>query len=123
MARKIEAHDSGVKRRMSKLGAILSPKLLKARKYRSSTNWKKVRKVFITDNPMCEDVFKDHRDKGTTKFSQEVHHIRQVATHYHLRNYYPNLAALCTKCHSKVSVLERQNKPTVYLFDEPRNIV
>lgn len=91
-------------------------KLVRAKKYRDSQNWKDVRAIQKGEFPMCYDPFKDHREEGTTVPMAQVHHIYGLATHFHLRAYDRNLASLCVVCHDKVEKLERRGKKTQYLF-------
>ncbi len=114
--RKIESHDKQLKERLNKIGAVMPATLARARKYRSSSNWQTVRALKLADTPLCQDPFKDHSDIGTSVPGTQVHHIRGLATHFSLRAYEPNLASICTSCHSKIESMERQNKPTHYLF-------
>lgn len=116
MPRKIESHDVDVKKRMNKIGAVLPFHLARARRYRSSQNWQDVRKVFLKEFPLCEDVHSIHSDENTAVPAKEVHHIRAVATHYNMRNYKKNLSALCVGCHHIISAMEKKDQPTYYLF-------
>lgn len=117
MPNKIPAHDSKVRLRMAKIGAVLPADLARARKYRSSSNWQKVVKGQKREFPMCCDPFKDHKnDNGGAVPMDDVHHVRELAKFFHLRAFGPNLRSICRKCHNKVSQLERQNKPTLWLF-------
>ena len=90
-----------------------------ARKYRSSSNWQKVVAIQKAAFPMCYDPHGDHKDEGTTEPMAQVHHIRGLAIHFHLRAYSKNLASLCVKCHDKIEKMERKGQRTWYLFKKP----
>lgn len=116
MPRKIEAHDVHVKKRLSKIKEILPKNLERARKYRSSYNWQQVSAQHKRDNPLCFDPFGDHKKNNESPFVQQTHHIRGLATHFHLRSDEDNLASLCIKCHDKIEKMERSRQKTAYLF-------
>lgn len=118
MPNKIESHDSDVRQRLNKIGAVLPANLAKAKKYRSSGNWQKVVSMQKKEFPLCCDPFKDHKKDGRMIPMDQVHHIRELAKFFHLRAYKKNLRSICTGCHSKISVLERQNRPTYHFFKE-----
>jgi uncharacterized Fe-S cluster-containing MiaB family protein len=116
MPRKIDAHDTHVKKRLDKIKKLLPKNLERARKYRSSYNWQTVAKHHKHENPLCFDPFGDHKKEGRSEFVEETHHIRGLSTHFHLRSDPNNLASLCHSCHDKISKLERANKNTVFYF-------
>lgn len=118
MPNKIEPHDSALKKRIRKIGAVMPAALARARKYRSSGNWQKVSALHKAEFPLCCDPFNDHSKEHRSVPVDQTHHVRGLSTHFHLRAYTVNLRSLCTACHSKVEQLERANKPTQYLFKE-----
>jgi len=101
---------------LSKMSQVLPPALAKARKFRSSSLWQKVRAMFLRNNPLCADPFSNHFKEGGAVGGNQVHHIKGLSVRYDLRVTESNLATVCTRCHSKVEVLERQNRQTAYLF-------
>lgn len=103
-------------KRLSKMGEVVPFKQKRARKFRSSSQWQKVVAIQKQGFPMCCDPFNDHKDAGTAEPMGQVHHVKELVKAWHLRAYLPNLRSICTACHAKVSILERQGKPTEYLF-------
>jgi 5-methylcytosine-specific restriction protein A len=67
---------------------------------RYGTRWRKIRKVFLKQNPLCEECQK----YGKLTPSNEVHYIEPVAcggTHDA-----SNLMSLCKRCHSSFTARE-----------------
>ena len=65
---------------------------------RSSARWTRLSKLIRQERPICEHCM----TQGHYRPSQEVHHIRKVATHPHLAFTPSNLQALCRTCHIKI---------------------
>lgn len=114
--KKVRSHDRKRKERLKKMSVVLPANLQRARKYRSSGNWQKVRAQKLRNDPLCADPFGTHQKEGGDVGASQVHHILGLATHYHLRALLSNLASICTRCHSKIEIMERQHKQTAYLF-------
>lgn len=98
------------------MSEVLPANLKRARKFRSSGLWQKVRNSYIRNNPLCADVFGIHTKEGGPVGATEVHHIKPLSTHFFLKAYPNNLASLCHKCHDLIEKMERQHKQTTYLF-------
>ena len=77
-------------------------------RYRSSSEWQKIRAHKLRMNPLCEDPHGWHKQKQTTETATQVHHIKSIATHYHLKSSLDNLMAVCYKCHAKFNTEERK---------------
>lgn len=86
------------------------PALAEAKRIRSSARWIKVQRLFITEHPLCQDPFGDHRRRGTTETGRQVHHVKPLATHPHLAYDFDNLMSVCTACHSKLEAEARRTK-------------
>lgn len=86
--------------------------MVNARKLRSTARWQRLVKAYRQANPLCELC----QRQGRVTAMNEVHHIQQVATHPELALRWNNLAALCTKCHAKVSMCERRGGDAAALF-------
>lgn len=67
---------------------------------RSSTKWKKLRKLVRQCHPMC-------CGEGCTKPATSVHHVRSAAKFPELFYNMDNLSPLCWNCHADVSEMER----------------
>jgi 5-methylcytosine-specific restriction endonuclease McrA len=87
-----------------------------AQKIRSSRKWGNVRRHILANQPICTDPFGDHARAGITRTSQQVHHIKGLATHPHLWNVQSNLQALCTACHARI---EREHRTEFARDPEP----
>ena len=70
---------------------------------RSSTRWKKLRKLVRVCHPMCAG-------EDCTYMSGCVHHVKSAAKYPELFFEMSNLVPLCTGCHSVVSELERAGR-------------
>jgi len=68
--------------------------------------WKKVRKIKLAINPLCEECLK----AGIVKQAEEVHHIKPVADYPELRLAIDNLQSLCKTCHNKKTAEEKKNR-------------
>ena len=67
-------------------------------------NWRKLRKMQLARNPLCEDPYGDHAEHHETIMATQVDHItplREGGT-----NRMSNLQSLCIRCHSKKTALE-----------------
>lgn len=117
--RKIESHDLKLKQRLNKIGAVMPFVLKQARTFRSSGLWQKVRKLHLMEFPLCFDPLSIHKNEHTSVPATEVHHVRGLATHYHLRVDPLNLRSLCHPCHDAVEKRERGGRVTHYLFKNP----
>ena len=66
--------------------------------------WKRIRDRYITAHPLCERCSQD----GRLTPAQEIHHIKPLAdggTHDE-----GNLMALCTACHSGITLAENNRR-------------
>jgi len=108
-------HDK-LKARSKGQRVLLSADHAKARKYRSSYQWQKLSKLILLRNPLCCDPYGTHEEGSDIVAGKEVHHIKAVATHYYLRAHRSNLASICSACHNKVSMSERDGTYNPDLF-------
>lgn len=60
------------------------------------SDWKKLREVYISEHPLCEECFKNGKYTPT----EEVHHILPLSKGG--KNDINNLMALCQSCHVKI---------------------
>lgn len=93
------------------------PHLAAAKALRSSREWQRIRRIKLTNDPLCEDPHGDHASAGRTATATQVHHILPLATNPHLGLDLSNLMSVCTRCHAKTEQVvrrtERDNpKPT-----------
>lgn len=68
----------------------------------ASRVWRKLRKVKLLNNPICEECKK--------AYATEVHHLIPLEDNYDLRLSYDNLQSLCKPCHSIETRKEMQKK-------------
>ena len=64
-----------------------------------TTRWRKLRKYFITKNPLCVICLSE----GRTTPAKVVDHVIPLRLNYELRLDSNNLQALCSKCHNNKS--------------------
>ena len=69
----------------------------KLRKFYSSARWKKVRKRYISKNPLCEHCL----ERDRVKPADVVDHIIPVKVDWSKRLDASNLQSLCNSCHAK----------------------
>lgn len=95
-------YDKG--RRMS------NPALRAAADFRSSYKWKKVQRMKMSRNPLCEDPYRQHDRRGTTETAKQVHHIVGLAVCAGDERAYSldNLMSVCYKCHARLERDERR---------------
>lgn len=71
------------------------------RKAYNSTQWRKLRDVYIKQNPLCQECL----NKGKVTPAEDIHHInspfRGGEINWHLFLDYDNLEGLCKQCHSE----------------------
>jgi 5-methylcytosine-specific restriction endonuclease McrA len=80
------------------------PTLALAAKIRGGARWRKVRGIKIARNPLCEDPFAIHENKGHTVIAREVHHIQPLASAPEMAYTMTNLMSLCSQCHRKLEL-------------------
>ncbi|MHB1651403.1 MAG: HNH endonuclease [Desulfitobacteriaceae bacterium] len=59
--------------------------------------WKRLRKMYLREHPLCEDCL----EQGRLEPATEVHHKEKVREHPELRLAISNLRALSKECHSR----------------------
>lgn len=70
----------------------------KYRKFYNSKEWKNLRAYkFAEAGGLCEKC----KNKILIQEGKEVHHIKPIETHWHLRLVYENLILLCSDCHNE----------------------
>jgi 5-methylcytosine-specific restriction endonuclease McrA len=84
-----------------------TPALANAAALRSSAAWRRLRRIKLAANPLCEDPLGDHARRASTATAQQVHHVLPLATHPEHGLDLSNLMSVCTRCHAK---LEREAK-------------
>lgn len=84
------------------------PVLQASQRFRSSTAWRKLSKLKLSMNPLCEDPFGDHARRATTRSALQVHHIKPLATHPECGLDLDNLQSVCTACHAKLEVAAKR---------------
>ncbi|MCH8852573.1 MAG: HNH endonuclease [Planctomycetes bacterium] len=92
----------------------------KASRLRGSGKYKRFRVWFRKRHPMCCDPFRDHVSKGQGAATAQLHHIESVEQRPDLVCVENNAAALCTRCHGKVTAMERRGERTSHLFNPPK---
>ena len=75
---------------------------------RSSLRWKKVARLKINANPLCEDPLQNHKRRNMTESSTQVHHVSGLAIAPEKAFEWDNLMAVCTKCHALLEAKERK---------------
>lgn len=75
-------------------------------KFYHSTRWRKLRKYYITKNPLCVEC----KEKGRDEPARVVDHIISIRDNYSLRTKESNLQSLCTSHHNSKSALSRKNR-------------
>jgi 5-methylcytosine-specific restriction endonuclease McrA len=107
--------DSHAQRQRTRLGRTLlgkqyerkrraDPELRNAHRLRNTPHWRKLRKLKLVRNPLCEEC----QRHGAIVPATQVHHVVQLATRPDLAYDTDNLAALCSMCHALESARERR---------------
>lgn len=97
-------HDkSGAKLYDTRVRAM-TPHLMAARDFRSSYKWKRVSKMKLSLNPICEDPYKEHARRQLTETAKQVHHIVGLKECANDERAYSldNLMSVCTRCHARL---------------------
>lgn len=84
------------------------PALARAAAIRSSARWKKVARMKLGINPLCEDPFETHKRRNMTETAKQVHHIEGLATAPELAFDLANLMSVCVQCHARLEADERK---------------
>lgn len=73
----------------------------------NSTEWRKVRRVFLVANPLCVRCV----ERGISQLAEVVHHVKPLENYIsspalmrRLAYDHSNLQALCHKCHNEVHI-------------------
>lgn len=90
------------------------PELAKAAEIRSTGTWQRFRRRFRRRFPVCCNPFDLPSHLVQT---DDIHHIRPVATNPDLAYHESNCAPLCRSCHARVEARERRRWSTRTLFD------
>ena len=85
------------------------PGLAESKRIRSTSQWQKLRLIYLMDNPLCEDPFGRHKKRARTVAATQVHHIQGIAQSPALAFDQANLMAVCFGCHAKLEA--NQSKP------------
>ena len=80
------------------------PALAEAARLRSSARWRRLRKMKLARNPLCEECSKH----GVVEPATQVDHIVPIVERRDLAFDLENLQSLCTVCHGKKSGEERR---------------
>lgn len=84
----------------------------------NQTSWKKVRKTYLLQHPLCEECLK----KGKVTPATSVHHIKSPfkggETNQFLLLDYNNLESVCHECHSEIHNKEQGYKPVEEIIKE-----
>lgn len=99
-----EEHKGITKRNMDKLYDKQS-RNKKAKKFYSSGQWQKIRKIKLNKNPICEMCKK----KGIITPATEVDHIIPIKVDWSSRADLNNLQSLCHSCHMGKTAKENRN--------------
>lgn len=67
-------------------------------KFYNSSRWKKVRKIKLSKDPLCERCLEMDRIRP----AEVVHHIKEAKDYPALRVDLNNLMSVCTACHNKI---------------------
>ena len=67
-------------------------------------NWRKLRKMVLARNPICEDPFGLHKEYSELIKANEVDHI--IPKKHGGESEMSNLQSLCKSCHSKKTAVE-----------------
>ena len=78
------------------------PALAIAAAIRSSPRWKRLQRIKLLTNPLCEDPFGQHARRQVTETATQVHHIKGLATNPGLAYDMDNLMSVCTRCHARI---------------------
>lgn len=70
--------------------------------------WRKLRRFFLTNNPLCQQCLQEGRFTDAT----EVHHIKPLSEGG--TNDTENLMALCKSCHSRITLTTENRKAKTY---------
>jgi 5-methylcytosine-specific restriction endonuclease McrA len=90
------------------------PALARAAQFRSSQAWHDLRDRVLRRYPLCCDPYGVHGEPEAP--AKEVHHIEALVRRYDLRRTTTNLAPLCSRCHARVSRVERSGGDAAGLF-------
>lgn len=80
-------------------------------RFRSSSAWRRTSRLKLSSNPLCEDPFGAHAQRGTVETAKQAHHIKGLATHPELGLSWDNLMSVCIKCHARLEA-EANKSPT-----------
>jgi len=81
----------------------MDPALREAERIRNSGRWRKVRKLKLSRDPLCEDC----TEHGLVVPAAQVHHLEPLVRRPDLAYAMENLRSLCTTCHARREAAER----------------
>ena len=77
-------------------------------RFYDSSKWRKLRRVFLDSHPLCTDPFGEHKKIGRPEAAVHIDHIIPRSVSQEQEFDADNLQALCHRCHSRKSILERK---------------
>lgn len=70
--------------------------------------WRKLRQLYLAENPLCADPFDDHAERGEIVPATQVDHV--VAKNRGGTDEWDNLQGLCRACHDRKTKIERAGR-------------
>lgn len=70
------------------------------------SRWRKLRKMYLMQNPLCEIC----KSNGAVRLATLVHHRQRLKDNLDLRLYWDNLQSLCIDCHAKITAEEKKTR-------------
>jgi len=77
---------------------------LKAKKFYSSSAWRRARKYKLAQDPLCEYCYR----RGNSRVATEVDHILPIKDNWEKRLDFNNMKSTCHRCHMKKTQEDRR---------------
>lgn len=92
------------------------PQQAEVDRMRRGAAYQKFRRWYCSRWPHCADPFQEHGQR--LRAGEDLHHVRQLASHPEDLLDQGWCALLCRACHARISAMERSGQPTQHLFEK-----
>ena len=82
--------------------------LAAAQKVYNTKRWQRLRRLVLSKQPLCADIYSVHAQAGQAVLATQVDHITRLVDAPASAYAESNLQGLCTACHARKSQEERQ---------------
>ena len=84
--------------------------LAAAQRIYNTKRWQRLRRLVLSKQPLCADIYGEHARTGQAVLATQVDHIARLVDRMDLAYAEHNLQGLCSTCHARKSQEERRGE-------------